>query len=399
MKPSPFAATAALAACLLLAAPALSQDDDRPQTRPLPATSTVQSRAAALQVDVIARGLVHPWAVVQMPDGRMLVTERNDGRLRIVDRAGRVSDPVAGVPEIFRYKGETGRSQAGLFDVKLHPGFAQNRLVYLSLSKPTERGASLAIVRGRLTEAQGAARLEGVQTIFELQEDDQDSSGLHFGGRMAIDAAQGLLYLSVGDRRNISRSQEGDDQAGSILRMTLDGAVAPGNPFVGDEEKNDFIFAMGSRNSQALALAPGGALWSIEHGPKGGDRVDQVRAGANLGWPYITGGRDYSGAPMGVGLTHEGMVSPLHVFAETVAPSGALVYGGAMFPGWRGNLLVGGLYNQSLMRLGIANGRVTGVERIEIGRRIRDVAPAADGSLLLVTEHEDGELIRLSARR
>ncbi|MFN3944497.1 MAG: PQQ-dependent sugar dehydrogenase [Allosphingosinicella sp.] len=383
----------AAALALAVAAPAAAQDTNG-ESAPLPQQKAVTSQGGTLQARVVARGLVHPWGLALLPDGRVLVTERNPGTLRIVGRDGRVSAPLGGVPEIFRYEGETDRSQAGLFDVKLHPQFASNRLVYLSLSAPTERGASVRIVRGRL----GDAALENVETVFEMREDDQDSSGLHFGGRMAIDPRAGHIYLSIGDRRNISRAQEGEDQAGSILRMTLDGQVPSDNPFVGDADTNDYIFAKGSRNSQALALDPQARLWSIEHGPKGGDRADLVRAGANLGWPFITAGVDYSGAPMGVGLAREGMTSPLHVFEETVAPSGAVVYAGAMFPRWRGNLLVGGLYNESLMRLGLAGDRVTSVERIEIGRRIRDLAVAPDGAIWLVTEHEDGELVRLTAR-
>lgn len=385
--------TGAAALALALAAPLAAQDTEG-ESPPLPQLSEVRSEAGTLEARVVARGLVHPWGLALLPDGRMLVTERNPGHLRLIGRDGSVSQPLAGVPEIFRYKGDTDRSQAGLFDVKLHPGFAQNRLVYLSLSAPTERGAALKVVRGRL----GAAGLEQVETVFEMKEADQDSSGLHFGGRMAIDPRAGHLYLTVGDRRNISRAQEGEDQAGSVLRMTLDGAVSPGNPFLNEEDKDDFIFAMGSRNSQALTLDGDGLLWSVEHGPEGGDRVDAIRAGDNLGWPFVTGGVDYSGAPMGVGLNREGMVSPLHVFAETVAPSGAAFYRGAMFPGWQGHLLVGGLANQALMRVAVADGRVAGVEKIEIGRRIRDVQVASDGAVWMITEHEDGELVRLSAR-
>ena len=357
----------------------------------------IESQAGAIRSEHIGGGLVHPWAIALLPDGRLLVTERNPGHLRIVDREGTLSEPVAGVPEIFRYAGPTdGRSQGGLFDVKLHPDFVSNRLVYLSFSKPTERGAAAAIVRGRLDEAGGTTRLADIEPIFEMKPEDQESSGLHFGGRMVIDAAHGHLFLTIGDRRNMSRAQERGDQAGKVIRLTLDGAPAPSSPFADDDEADDHIFAMGSRNSQAIALQPGSdALWSVEHGPEGGDRIDRVAAGANLGWPFIAGGTDYSGAPVGVGLVHEGMTSPLHVFEETVAPSGAAFYEGAMFANWRGNLLVGGLANESLMRVQLDGGQVVNVERIEIGRRIRDVQIAPDGAVWLLTEHEDGEILRL----
>jgi aldose sugar dehydrogenase len=397
MPPACLPRIAAIATALAIGTqlPVLAQQEQE-ASKPPPAQRTVESAAGPIQVEVVARDLAHPWAIALLPDGSMLVTERNPGQLRAIGRDGTVSEPLQGVPETFRFEGPTERSQAGLFDVKLHPAFEQNRLVYLSLSAPTERGASLRIVRGRL--ADDRSRLEDVRTVFDMREEDQDSSGLHFGGRIAIDAGAGLLYLSIGDRRNISRSQDKEDQAGSILRMTLDGKPPRDNPFVGDDKADDHAFAVGSRHSQALALHPQtGELWSIEHGPKGGDRVDVITAGANLGWPFLTTGVDYSGAPLGNGGDTTGMTEPLHAFEETVAPSGAAFYRGTMFPDWSGNLLVGGLANQSLMRLTVDGRAVNSVERIGIERRIRDVQVAPDGAVWLVTDHEDGEVLRLTA--
>lgn len=383
----------------LLAIPARGQSDAGRKAPPLPDTKTIRAGNVEIEMRVVARDLEHPWALAFLPDGRMLVTERNEGRLRIVDQSGRVSEPVEDVPTVFRFKGETGRSQAGLFDVKLHPRFSENQQIYLSYARPTERGASVTVIRARLAGA-SEPRLEDHEEIFDLKEDDQDSSGLHFGGRMALDERDGMLYLSIGERRNISRAQDGKDQAGSILRVTLDGEVPPSNPFLNDAGHDDHIFAKGNRNSQALAIHPETRrLWTVDHGPLGGDKVNAVKPGANLGWPYINAGKDYSGAPLGSGTRHDGMTSPDHVFEETVAPSGATFYTGDMFREWRGHLLAGGLANQAIMRIAVDGDRVMGVSKIEIGRRVRDVQVGPDGAIWLLTEHADGELVRLAPKR
>ena len=203
----------------------------------------VDSLHYQLQVETLAGGLEHPWGLALMPDGRFLVTERNPGQLRIGTADGQLSDPVEGVPEIFRYEGDTESSQGGLFDVRLHPDFEENQLVYLSLSKPSERGAGTAVVRGRLVEADGAARLEEVETVFEMNEDDQDSGGLHFGGRTAFHPEDKTLFVTIGDRRDISRAQDPEDQAGSLIRVTDEGEVPPDNPFAGDPEVDDKIYS------------------------------------------------------------------------------------------------------------------------------------------------------------
>jgi aldose sugar dehydrogenase len=321
--------------------------------------------------------------------------------MRIVSSDGTVSAPLGNVPEIFRFKGETSRSQAGLFDIVLHPEFRSNNQIFVSFSKPTERGAALAIIRARLTEG----GLEDVQEIFEMNAEDQDSSGLHFGGRMAITADRQHLLLSIGDRRNISRSQDFADQAGSILRMTLDGAPASDNPQIPASEDDEgevkpadpYLYAVGSRNSQALAIAPGsGDLWSAEHGPQGGDRLDRIAPGTNLGWPFYTAGKDYSDAPIGMGQPPAGMKAPSHAFEETVAPSGATFYTARLIPAWSNALLVGGLSNKALMRVTVEGERVSSVETIAIGRRVRDVRVGPDGAIWMVSDEEDGAVLRLA---
>jgi aldose sugar dehydrogenase len=367
---------------------------------PVAAQETFDTDHHEVRVETLAQGLEHPWGLALLPDGRFLVTERNPGHLRIGTAEGELSDPVEGVPEIFRYEGPTPRSQAGLFDVLLHPEFEDNQLVYVSLSLPTERGTGTAIVRGRLVEEGGRARLEEVETIFEMNEEDQDSSGLHFGGRMAFHPEDGSLFLTVGERRNISRSQDPSDQAGSIIRVMDDGSVPGDNPFVDEPAIDDKIYSWGHRNPQGLAFHPEtGELWANDHGPQGGDEINRIEAGNNYGWPFITAGKDYSDAPLGVGTEMEGMTSAIHHFEETVAPSGLLIYGGEMFPQWQGHLLNGGLAGQALVRVAIEGDDVVEEEWMleDLERRIRHVVEADDGSIWLLTEHEDGEVLRLSA--
>lgn len=384
---TPITIGAVSALALALAAPAVAEVPE-----------TIETEHYTLQVETVVNGLEHPWALAFVDEDRFLVTERNSGQLRVGTRDGALSDPIEGMPEVFRYEGETGRSQAGLFDVKLHPRFDDNGYVYFSYSKPTERGAAVAIDRARLAFEDGEARLSEVETIFEMQEADQDASGLHFGGRMAFDPDDNSLYLTVGERRNISRSQDPADQAGSILRLTEDGEAHGDGPFVEMGDADAHIFSWGHRNPQGIGFHPHtGELWINDHGPQGGDEINLIEAGLNYGWPYITGGDDYSGAPMGVGLSNEGMISPFHVFDETVAPSGmAFVDDEERFSEWHGDMLIGGLVAQGLVRLSIADMEVNNEEWIEIGRRIRDVQAHPDGSIWVLTEHEDGEVLRLT---
>ena len=227
-----------------------------------------------------------------------------------------------------------------------------------------------------------------------MQEADQDSSGLHFGGRMLIH--EGHVYLTIGDRRNISRAQDLEDQAGSIVRVALDGSIPDDNPFLDDDEANDALFSVGHRNIQAItANRETGEIWVVDHGPEGGDEINRVEAGQNYGWPFLTGGVDYSGAPMGVGIEREGMVSPFHVFQGTVAPSGVVVYDGEMFAPWTGDLVVGGLMTRGIVRVRVLEDAVA-EERLEFDRRVRDIQIDEEGALWLVTDHEDGDLLRIT---
>jgi aldose sugar dehydrogenase len=361
-----------------------------------PGERLIETAQHTVRVETVARDLEHPWALAFLPDGRFLVTERNSGRLRMGDRDGTLSDPLQGVPEVFRFDGETSRSQAGLFDVKLDPSFDDNQRVYLSYAKPTERGTALAIARGVLDTSGDSPRLREVEDFFVMDEDDQDSSSLHFGGRMLFDRKDGSLYLTVGERRNLSRAQDESDQAGSVLRIGADGNAPDDNPFAGRDEANPFVYSIGHRNPQGIAFAPDGGLWVNDHGPKGGDEMNRVAAGQNYGWPFITAGTDYSGAPIGVGTEREGMRSPALVFPETIAPSGLVFYEGEQFRAWQRSALNGGLGAEGIVRVQVDGERAEVSETIDLGRRIRDLQVAADGSIWVVTEHEDGEVLRLS---
>lgn len=364
---------------------------------PAPASArTVDTDKARVQVERIA-GVAHPWGLALMPDGRFLVSERNDARIQLGTRDGKMVQ-VEGVPPVFRYKGPTGRSQAGLFHVALHPDFADNRLVYFSFSQPSEEGAGTAIARGRLVETVDKPRLENVEVIYTPKA--HDSSGLHFGGRFVFHPQDKSIILSIGERRNISRAQKRDDEAGAFIRVMDDGAVPNDNPFVGQQDAAPTLFALGNRNSHGLAFHPEtGQLWANDHGPKGGDEINRIEAGKNYGWPFQTAGVDYSGAPIGKGARGvDGMADPVHVFEWTVAPSGLVFYTGDMFPEWRGHMLHGGLAARALVRTALDGDTVSEEEWMlgDLDRRIRDVQVDRDGAIWVVTEHEDGEVLRIT---
>ncbi|WFE76590.1 PQQ-dependent sugar dehydrogenase [Roseinatronobacter sp. S2] len=361
---------------------------------------SVESDLYTLEVETIAEGLEHPWGMVFISDDRYLVTERNPGTID-----GDLSDVIWQAEDLFRPEGETGRSQAGLFDIVQHPEFDENGWVYISYSRETDHGAAVVVVRGTVANDDGDIRIEDIEDIFVMKEEDQDASALHFGGRMAFDPSDNSLFLTIGERRNISRAQDATDQAGSVLRMTDEGTPHDDNPeFATDEEDEDpgepdpYLYSIGNRNIQALGVHPTTQeLWSSDHGPLGGDEINLIEAGNNYGWPLTTGGSDYSGAPLGVGTAMEGMIPAVHIFEDTVAPSGlTFVPVGTEFAEWTGDMLIGGLVTEGIVRVRLEEGSVADDEFIEIGRRIRDVQVGPDGALWALTEHEDGEVLRLT---
>ena len=351
-----------------------------------PRSPTPEATPGVVRAEVVARGLVHPWAVEILPDGRFLVTER-PGRLRIVEADGSVSEPLSGVPEV------AARGQGGLLDVTLDPQFDENRLVYLSYAEPGEGGtASTAVARGRL----GAGGLEDVEVIYR-QVPKVESRG-HYGSRIVFDR-DGKLFVTHGDRMNQRPLvQDLSTGIGKIMRINPDGSVPDDNPFVDEEGALPAIWSYGHRNVQAAALHPEtGQLWTVEHGARGGDELNHPEAGKNYGWPVITYGVDYSGERIGEGTAKEGMEQPVYYWDPVIAPSGMVWYTGDAFPGWKGSALIGSLTPGALVRLELSDGRVVKEERYlaDLDQRFRDVQQGADGLVYVVTDEEDGQLLRL----
>lgn len=348
------------------------------------AAQTFDSSDHKFQLETVADGLEHPWALAFLPDGDQLVTERA-GRLRIIRKGELVDKPVTGVPDL------VVAGQGGLLDIVLHPDFSENRLLMLSYSHQTSAGMTTRVARAEYQDGQ----LNNVEVIFEAQ--PRSNTSRHFAGRMVFDAEQNL-YVSVGDRGEMERAQDTGDDAGGVHRLTIDGSPAPGNPFVDDSSVRDTFYTYGNRNIQGMTVHPEtGEVWSHEHGPRGGDEINIIRAGANYGWPEITYGIGYSGLPITDKTEEAGMAQPLHYWDPSIAPSGMAFYTGDEFPGWRGDLFVGALKMQKLVRLSIENGKVTEEEDLleDFGKRIRDVRMGPDGSLWLLTDEANGKVIRL----
>ncbi len=316
----------------------------------------------------------------------MLVTER-PGRLRLVDADGRLHpQPVSGVPAV------AAVGQGGLLDVALHPDFARNGWIYLSYAAQGEGGYGTEVVRARL-EGQS---LRDLKVVFSMR--PRTTTGHHFGSRLVFDR-QGYLYITLGDRGDMGRAQRLDDHAGSVIRLHDDGRVPADNPFVALPNALPEKFTLGNRNIQGAALHPvTGALWAHEHGPQGGDEINVIRAGVNYGWPVATYGRNYgSGTPIGEGTHMAGTVQPLLQWTPSIAPSGMAFYRGDKFPAWRGNLFVGALRGQMLVRLELDDERIVREERLlenKVGR-IRDVRNGPDGYLYLLIDDARGRIVRL----
>ena len=352
-----------------------------------PRSPTPKFINGALRAETVARGLSHPWALEFLLDGRMLVTERA-GRLRLVGRDGTLSEPLRGVPAV------VARGQGGLLDVALDPRFAENRLVYLAYSEPGDGDtAGTSVARGALSDR----GLDDVRVIYRQQ--PKVTGGNHFGSRLVF-ARDGTLLVTQGDRFNYSdQAQDLSSLVGKVVRINADGSVPRDNPFVGREGARPEIWSLGHRNVQGAALDPQtGRLWTAEHGARGGDELNHPEAGKNYGWPVISYGVHYSFRKIGEGTAKPGMEQPAYYWDPVIAPSGMAFYTGDRFPGWKGNVLIGSLRPGGLVRLTMENGRVAREDRYlgELGERIRDVRQGPDGLLYLLTDTDDGRILRVS---
>ncbi|HUQ07868.1 MAG TPA: PQQ-dependent sugar dehydrogenase [Kofleriaceae bacterium] len=352
-----------------------------------------RTEQVAFTTEVVASGLEHPWSVAFLPDGEMLVTER-PGRLRIVGRDGALSAPVEGLPEV------DARDQGGLLEVALDPRFADNHAIYVSFAEREGDKNGTALARGTLVrESGGAARLDDVKVIWR-QRPKLDST-MHFGGRIVFDK-DGTLYLTLGERsidEGRHQAQRLDSALGKIIRIRTDGSIPDDNPLAENPHALPEIWSVGHRNVQAAALNPQtGELWIVDHGARGGDEVNIVKRGEDYGWPTISYGIEYAGDKITDGITQkDGMEQPVYYWDPVIAPSGAVFYTGDKFPRWKGSLFVGGLAGKHIARLTVERDRVVGEERLlaERGKRIRDVRQAPDGFIYVLTDEDQGELLRL----
>jgi glucose/arabinose dehydrogenase len=344
----------------------------------------IETKQGRIKVETVAKGLEYPWSLAFLPDGRMLVTEK-PGRLRIVGKDRTLSEPLKGVPEVF-YQG-----QGGLLGVALDPNFASNQLVYLAYSEPGEDDtAGTAVARGKL----GDGSLENVEVIFRQK--PKVDGGNHFGGRLVF-APDGKLFVTLGERFKFDPAQDLASDLGKIVRINPDGSVPDDNPFVGQEGKLPEIWSYGHRNVQGAAIHPEtGKLWENEFGPRGGDELNIPEAGKNYGWPVVSWGKHYNGQAIPKPPTHPEFADAIYHWNPVISPSGMTFYTADAIPGWKGNLLIGGLSSEAIVRLTLDGKKVTGEERIPLDVRIRDVAQGPDGAVYALTDEDDGEVLRLT---
>jgi len=355
-----------------------------------------QKLNVAFNVETVTEGLVNPWGLAFLPNGKMLVAER-PGRLRVVSADGKqMSEPVGGLPAV-----ETS-GQGGLLDVAIDPAFATNQLVYWSYAEPRDGGMNnTAVARGRFVDG-ALPKVENVQVIFHQA--PSLASPLHFGGRLVF-ARDGMLFITLGDRsipEGRAQAQRMDGLLGKIVRLNPDGSVPKDNPFVGKDGVRPEIWSFGHRNVQAATLNPAtGELWEVEHGTRGGDELNVSRKGKDYGWATIAYGIEYQGGAINGGIQQkDGMEQPRYYWDPVIAPSGMVFYTGRLFPAWQNSLFIGGMGSMNLVRLSLKGDTVTGEERLlqdlqPQRERIRDVRQGPDGALYLLTDNAKGRILKI----
>jgi glucose/arabinose dehydrogenase len=377
---------------LMLMAARVDGQAPRSSPPPPPLPQTFFSGELPVRVVPVATGLSHPWSLAFLPDGNMLVTER-DGRLRIIRNGVLDPKPIVGVPAVF------ARVLGGLLEVALHPRFAENRFVYLSYAKGGDNNLSTtALARGRFD----GTSLTDVKEIFVAN--TWSKSNTNYGGRIAFDRA-GLLYLTVGERQEQERAQNGNDHGGKVLRLRDDGKVPPDNPFIGKQGYQPEIYSLGHRSPQGLAMNPAtGVIWENEHGPLGGDELNAILPGRNYGWPLVTFGTDYDGTKISDSTSRADLEGPFLYWIPSIAVSGLTFYTGDRFPQWKGNIFVGAMFEGRSRGTGhlqriVVNAAGHPINRepllAELRQRIRDVRQGPDGLLYLLTDEDEGMLLRL----
>lgn len=349
--------------------------------------SVEHTEKANIIVETVAQGLEHPWGLAFLPDGSFLVTER-PGRMRHVDMHGRLSPPVTGVPAVLAV------GQGGLLDIALDPEYTNNNVIYFAYVEPRKGGSGIVVVRAVYNLKENL--LENIKAIFSQK--DTVNGSANFGVRL-VPAEDGLLFITMGDRFSTrDKAQDLDSHLGKVLRINTDGTIPIDNPFVDHPNALPEIWSLGHRNPQGAALHPvTGELWISEHGPRGGDEINIVHKGLNYGWPIITYGVDYSGAPIGIGTAREGLEQPIYYWVPSIAPSGLAFHHNGKITPWRDSVFVGALAGRALIRLEVQGEAVTHEERMltDLKERIRDVRTGPDGYIYLLTDNSKGRILRL----
>ncbi|RXH57702.1 PQQ-dependent sugar dehydrogenase [Granulicella sibirica] len=361
-----------------------------------------------------------PWRIAFLPDGRMLITEKV-GPIWVVTQTGEKT-PVANAPAVL------ARGQGGMLGIYLSPHYAKDHFVYLTYSEPGEGGSSLALARAKLTLGQGSASLDDLKVIWR---DGERGQGGQFGAAVAFSPDSKYLYLTVGDRQRMTPAQDPNQPLGKILRLTLDGKPAPGNPmagktgaasvpvidppddteaaktapvvktytFPGPNLTQSETWSMGHRTPYGLAFAPDGKLWEMEHGPKGGDELNLILPGKNYGWPLASYAVNYNGVPIPSPDTRPDLTKPVIYWTPIIAPGNLMFYKGSMFPQWNGSALISGLASKAILRVTFdGKGGAKPAERWEVGHRIRDVEEAPDGALWLLEDARGGGVFRVTPK-